>query len=282
MANEKTIKKIPNFPPMSLYMRKLNALEDEYEKGLVDRRPELPRRRSYEDFFFFYGALMDPEVLQRFLNLHERPQLLPCKTIGYSCMLWGEGEGEYPVLVDGRPGEPVYGMAYKIQAPEEANRLKEEAKRLKDCYEMDQFEVGKCNIIVEGEDEEILANTFNCYDLIVIAGSIEKAWTITDDASLKVDKASNQWSVELVSPAQEYKDESLKKVIKMQTTISLTCRASTNDLMNNITTTATAAVLCLVSPAFKHHLFLVEPSLERPTKESILALSDISSSIIKL
>ncbi|KAH8803425.1 hypothetical protein F5884DRAFT_507470 [Xylogone sp. PMI_703] len=107
----------------------------------------LSRRFSDTGLYFFYGTMMNQETLQKALGLSEPPRLLPCKIIGYHCMFWGE----YPALVDGKPGEPVHGMAYQIQSPEEDKQLR--------SFETDKYEITQC--LVEFEDgKEVVANTF--------------------------------------------------------------------------------------------------------------------------
>jgi hypothetical protein len=56
---------------------------------------------------FFYGTLMDPELLHSVLELSEPPQLLPGTMSGLKIMLWGI----YPGLVR-TEGEKVEGMVW--------------------------------------------------------------------------------------------------------------------------------------------------------------------------
>lgn len=87
-----------------------------------------------KEFYFFYGSLMDSETLAKVVKLGVRPELRPAKIIGYKCMLWGQ----YPALLDGKPGEPVHGMAYQIQSPHEKQRLQ--------AYESDNYRDAPCLI----------------------------------------------------------------------------------------------------------------------------------------
>lgn len=90
---------------------------------------------------------MDAQTLAKVLKLDKLPLLVPAKISGYHCKLWGK----YPALVGDEPGEPVYGMAYEVQSPEEDELLQ--------AYETDRYL--KIGCIVEFEDgTEVIGNTF--------------------------------------------------------------------------------------------------------------------------
>lgn len=59
--------------------------------------------------FFFYGTLMDPDVLQSVLSLTHPLDVMKAKVRGYSIKLWGI----YPALIPYEGGE-VLGVAGKI------------------------------------------------------------------------------------------------------------------------------------------------------------------------
>lgn len=88
----------------------------------------------HKQFYFFYGSLMDSQMLEKVLQLGSRPELRPAKIIGYTCMLCGP----YPALLDGDQGEAVYGMAYEVQSLEEKQRL--------EAYETDHYRNVGCLI----------------------------------------------------------------------------------------------------------------------------------------
>jgi gamma-glutamylcyclotransferase (GGCT)/AIG2-like uncharacterized protein YtfP len=100
--------------------------------------------------YFFYGTLMDPQLLSEILSLSEIPTLHPTKIIGYSLKLWGQ----YPALVDGETGEAVEGMVYHVDEPKHAERLAE--------YETNAYWPAPCLInVMEGEHSaEIRGTTF--------------------------------------------------------------------------------------------------------------------------
>lgn len=145
---------------LSLMARKfLQAEQSNYSP------PRQPIHAFRKKFHFFYGTLKDAQTLAKVLNLHDLPVLVPAKIIGYRCKLWGE----YPALVDGEMGEPVYGMAYEVQSPQEKERLED--------YETDHYLRVGCIIEFEdgsqvtgstfqwhGEDEELKEGDFDLKD----------------------------------------------------------------------------------------------------------------------
>lgn len=100
-----------------------------------------------KQFYFFYGTLMDSSTLAAVLKLQDRPRLFPAKIIGYQCMMWDQ----YPALLDGPQGAPIYGLAYEVQSREDSERLK--------VYETDNYKISSC--LIEFQDgREVLGSTF--------------------------------------------------------------------------------------------------------------------------
>ena len=66
--------------------------------------------------FFFYGSLMDPDVLQTILNLHEVAVLKGGWVTGFAVKMWGI----YPALVS-REGEKVFGKVWKVNTQSPAD-----------------------------------------------------------------------------------------------------------------------------------------------------------------
>ncbi|OBT61275.1 hypothetical protein VE03_09379 [Pseudogymnoascus sp. 23342-1-I1] len=128
--------------PPSLMSRKfIHAAESNYSP------PPLPVYSFCKEFQFFYGTLMDAQTLAKVLKLHNLPLLVPAKISGYHCKLWGE----YPALVGSERDEPVYGMAYEVQSPDENELL--------EAYETDRYLRIGC--IIEFEDgTEAIRSTF--------------------------------------------------------------------------------------------------------------------------
>lgn len=83
--------------------------------------------------FFFYGTLMDPEILQSVLGLPELPQLTHGKISGFRIKLWGR----YPALVSAEGGE-VVGMVWQVQTEEQFRQLQR--------YETSAYTWCDCNV----------------------------------------------------------------------------------------------------------------------------------------
>ena len=66
---------------------------------------------------FFYGSLMDPEVLQTVLQLPDLPTTRPAIIDGYKIKTWGI----YPALVPAHGN--VSGVVWKIESEEHFERL---------------------------------------------------------------------------------------------------------------------------------------------------------------
>ena len=100
--------------------------------------------------FFFYGTLMDPQLLSEILSLPKLPTLRPAKLKGYSLKLWGQ----YPALIGGKTAEVVEGMLYHVEEPKHAERLAE--------YETSAYRPAPCIIdVMDGEHStEIIGTTF--------------------------------------------------------------------------------------------------------------------------
>lgn len=96
-----------------------------------------------KEYYFFYGTLMDPATLMKVLDFSEEPTLLPAKVIGYYIKLWGK----YPALLDGKPGNWVYGMAYEVQSQEHLDRLI--------AYETEKYEIESCGIYPIDYDDNV-------------------------------------------------------------------------------------------------------------------------------
>lgn len=71
--------------------------------------------------YFFYGTLMDAEMLRDVLGIDEVPQMRPATVIGCSRRAWGQ----YPALVDGVMDEVVSGRAWELKDVNHAKRLME-------------------------------------------------------------------------------------------------------------------------------------------------------------
>jgi gamma-glutamylcyclotransferase (GGCT)/AIG2-like uncharacterized protein YtfP len=90
-------------------------------------------------FFFFYGSLMDPEVLQTILKLPEAPVALEGSVTGFAVKMWGI----YPTLIPCAGGK-VLGRAWRVNERSQFLRLQ--------AYETSAYTWCTCDIqLVSGE-----------------------------------------------------------------------------------------------------------------------------------
>ena len=86
---------------------------------------------------FFYGSLMDPDVLQAILDLPELPTTRPATISGFSIKMWGI----YPTLIPCYSGS-VTGTLWKVTSEAQFDRLA--------AYETAAYRWDKCNAVLEG------------------------------------------------------------------------------------------------------------------------------------
>jgi gamma-glutamylcyclotransferase (GGCT)/AIG2-like uncharacterized protein YtfP len=99
---------------------------------------------------FFYGSLMDPEVLQAVLGLSRPPEMEPGYITGFKIKLWGI----YPTLVpdtDGSGEGKVDGMVRTSERYEHLMSL--------GAYETSVYELCDCEIRKKGDGDESRADT---------------------------------------------------------------------------------------------------------------------------
>ncbi|RMZ75956.1 hypothetical protein DV737_g5031, partial [Chaetothyriales sp. CBS 132003] len=141
---------------VSPFIQKLQAAATGY--GFQADDADLPiagPRAPTLGWYFVYGSLMDPSLLSEILSLDTKPTLCRAKVLGYALKLWGQ----YPALLDGQPGEEVYGMAFKVDEQRHADRLVE--------YETKAYRPGACLIrfiTKDGSDGEAVEGSVFKYD----------------------------------------------------------------------------------------------------------------------
>jgi hypothetical protein len=89
------------------------------DDGFWSRGSELQPYTDEPAWYFFYGTLMNPDVLKSVLGLDTEPVLRSAKVYGYELTNWGQ----YRALVDGEPEMEVTGCAYKVRSAEEEFKL---------------------------------------------------------------------------------------------------------------------------------------------------------------
>jgi gamma-glutamylcyclotransferase (GGCT)/AIG2-like uncharacterized protein YtfP len=93
---------------------------------------------------FFYGSLMDPEVIQAILNLPELPTTRPATISGFQVKMWSI----YPTLIPGN--EKVSGVVWEVKKEEHFKRLQ--------AYETAAYKWTWCEAILENDDKTVIEN----------------------------------------------------------------------------------------------------------------------------
>lgn len=121
-------------PGPSLYETMLASAPSDYLTNLEGASYELPPK--YPVYYFFYGTLKDPAMLEWILDLpeEEEPELRPAQIIGYALGKWGD----YPALVDSEQEQVVSGSSYIVQSEDQAQKLAH--------YETKAYKVIPCRI----------------------------------------------------------------------------------------------------------------------------------------
>ncbi|KAK8036770.1 hypothetical protein PG994_015267 [Apiospora phragmitis] len=132
----------------SVYLASLEALGPNVVENALyippfDNRPE-------PMWYFFYGTLTKPEILQHVIDADETPAYRPAKIIGYELASWGQ----YPALIDNLEGNKVAGFAFQVPTREQEEKLAR--------YETDAYRIHCCKIeFTDGQDPvEVYGNTF--------------------------------------------------------------------------------------------------------------------------
>ena len=105
---------------------------------LNEREALWPKQDDYPVFYFFYGTLMEEEVLKKHLALQHVDTL---RYASYARVRRGKlnsWAGKYKALVDGEPQDMVEGTAFLMQDEEQ-----EDAVRV---FETEAYEVVRCEI----------------------------------------------------------------------------------------------------------------------------------------
>jgi gamma-glutamylcyclotransferase (GGCT)/AIG2-like uncharacterized protein YtfP len=103
-----------------LFNARNDVVADESPESRVDafERAEKNDEPFQPCHMFFYGSLMDPEVIQAVLGLPEIPIVSPATLSGFTVRMWGI----YPALVADRPGQ-VTGCIWEVNDEDHFNSL---------------------------------------------------------------------------------------------------------------------------------------------------------------
>ncbi|KAI9745897.1 MAG: hypothetical protein M1818_000578 [Claussenomyces sp. TS43310] len=103
-----------------------------------------PAQNQYPVWYFFYGSLAIRSVLCRRLDFPDPQQIVlkPASVVGGRMGTWA---GKYRALIDGT--SRIDGSAFQVVSEEQEDALR--------SYETDVYEVVRCTITMEGEEEEV-------------------------------------------------------------------------------------------------------------------------------
>ncbi|KAI1082699.1 hypothetical protein F5B20DRAFT_577776 [Whalleya microplaca] len=133
---------LPSPSPLESKKTKMAARFGAAEKPASAATGDVPTFRPCH--FFFYGSLMDPEVVQAVTGLETTPILRRGSISGFKVKMWGI----YPTLIPEEGGK-VTGMLWKVDDPEHFRSLQQ--------YETTKFKPCMCSI--ETESGEVLENS---------------------------------------------------------------------------------------------------------------------------
>jgi gamma-glutamylcyclotransferase (GGCT)/AIG2-like uncharacterized protein YtfP len=85
---------------------------------------------------FFYGSLMDPEVIHAILDLSDIPTTRPATIFGFQIKIWGI----YPALIPNTSGK-VVGSVWEVTLEDHFERLA--------AYETAAYRWVKCDAVLE-------------------------------------------------------------------------------------------------------------------------------------
>lgn len=107
---------------------------------LIDETSPSPTQGEYPVWYFFYGTLGEPMILQHQLSQEETPELVPAQVGGGQIRTWS---GKYRALCDGPQENQVTGSAFLVRSREQEDALR--------FYETDNYEIVRCQIGLQKE-----------------------------------------------------------------------------------------------------------------------------------
>ncbi|THX80911.1 hypothetical protein D6D05_04352 [Aureobasidium pullulans] len=114
-----------------------------------DKSTDLILQHQYPVYYFFYGTLAEPEILQRVLELGEQvPVLQKAYVKGAEIKM----VGRYKALVDSEVEARVDGWAFLVESEEQELKLR--------VYETRMYEVIRCDIWLVGGGGVVKGLTF--------------------------------------------------------------------------------------------------------------------------
>lgn len=131
--------KIPTFEKqeaMKEAVMKMPQAQPEYMDMIMNlyRQPDL---NSKPKNLFFYGSLMDPDVVRVIAETSTEPELHNASIHGFKLKMWGF----YPTLVPGNTGDTVHGVLWQTENDRQLGLLQR--------YETHRYKPATCSIHVE-------------------------------------------------------------------------------------------------------------------------------------
>jgi hypothetical protein len=99
--------------------------------------------------FFFYGSLMDPQVLMEVAVLEDEPDLQDVWVEGFEMKMWG---GMYPVLLPAKNIDNNGGASHRIKGKAWRTTTMDQCLRLQ-LYETSAYEAADCRLYHSGGGE---------------------------------------------------------------------------------------------------------------------------------
>lgn len=136
---------IPNFEEqeaMKEAMMKMPQAQTEYMDMIMNlyRQPDL---NSKPKNFFFYGSLMDPDVVRVIVETSTEPELHDASIHGFKLKMWGF----YPTIVPGDIGDTVHGVHWQTENDRQLGLLQR--------YETHRYKPATCSIHVKKDRSTI-------------------------------------------------------------------------------------------------------------------------------
>ncbi|RAR08644.1 zinc cadmium resistance protein [Stemphylium lycopersici] len=124
-----------------------------YNQFLKDTKTNIPGEPFHPFYMFFYGSLMDPEVLQAILNLPELPTTKRGSISGWRIKMWGM----YPTLIplSCHSSGSVTGTAWKLTEEAQFDRLA--------AYETAAYRWDEWDMVLEGGGEVLRGCRVFCW-----------------------------------------------------------------------------------------------------------------------
>lgn len=102
-----------------------------------------PDPESRPQNLFFYGSLMDPDVIRVITETSTEPKLHKASIHGFKVKLWGF----YPTLVPGNTKDIVYGVYWQAENNRQLGLLQR--------YETHRYKLATCSIYIEKDGSNI-------------------------------------------------------------------------------------------------------------------------------